>query len=327
MTRAIKMQAPGLEALAGAKTTTAKSSVLLLNNILSGDKNQVPELVKIQAELIIKAQARGSRGDGGAMRLYFLARHFNKSGSQTIRLLDFWHFLKPHGLKRSTYERWFNRAVAIGLFTRRSKKLIDLADITGIGKAAVLFDCEITSDKPELIELKKLINEGWVNRVWACYVKQYEGKPISQGKLEKYTGIAARMQRIYERKAGVQIRRNYIVMPGYSADKLAGVQEFKHAGAFMNNGLMLYRTSNTREIVPAIQANKGSQRKIKKSIYWALSKLVERDAPLRLFNHTVEQFKDTLGNIGKLSKQGKATPDYIYLATQSPGFWDEVLVY
>ena len=314
------LKATALRAGELGATNTATKPYLQLNSITPC---QVLGEVKIQADLILKAT---TRGDGGAIRLYFIGRQFNKTGSGTIRLLDFWHALKAAGLKRSTYERWLERGVAIGLFKRRNKRQVDLADITGIVDAAVKFDCEITSNKPQLIELKKLISKGWVNSVWACYVKQYEGKPISQGKLEQLTGIAPRMQRIYERKAGVQIRRNYIVMP-YSADKLAGVQEFKHAGAFMSNGLMLRGTSNTREIVPAIQANKGSQRKIKKSIYWALSKLVERDAPLRLFNHTVEQLKDTLGNIGKLSKQGRETPDYVFLATQTPGFWDEVLVY
>ena len=303
--------------LAGTKPTT--KSVLHLNNILSGDKKQE---VKIQADLILKAM---SKGDGGAMRLYFLAKTFNHYGSGTIRLLEFWHFLKAAGLDRSTYERWLNRAVAVGLFKRRDKKQIELGDLAGIVKAALLFDCEITSPEPQLITLKTLISKGWAFSVWACYIKQFEGKAISQGKLEKYTGIAPRMQRIYEHKAGVQIKRNYVIMQGHGASELAGVREHKHAGAFIHQGEIMYRTSNTREVVPAMLANKGSQQKIKKSIR-ALAKYWVRDNRIRLFNKDIDKLNDMLGYIGKLSKQGKETPDYLFLETRKPGIWEEVAV-
>lgn len=308
----LKNQALRAGALGGAKQTTAKSSVLYLNYTIPC---QDMTGVKIQPEVLLKA-ARSQ--NGGAARLFFLAKQFNQSGSRTIEKSEFMRWLLSLGISRRVSELWLARALEIGLMTRRDQWL----DLAGRARGYMILGCNKIYKQDALIELNKLISKGWQAWVWACYVERFNERPISQAALRGLTDIPERDQREYERRAGVKKVRNIAFDMSRKADQLAGTLEFeKKQNAFNYQGVLAWNMPNSRRVNGVSYANKGRNRKIQKAINCSCKKEARDNKVLTIYHHTAEGLKSALNKAKRLSIQGFDLPDWLYLQTKQERFW------
>ena len=309
MKRLLKNQPPGTRAAGGANTAT--KPCLLLNNI-----TPVKFLgeVKIQPEVLLHA-ARGK--NGGAARLFFLAKHFNSSGSRTIETKKFRRWLLSLGISQRVYELWLARALQIGLITRRDQWL----DLTDWARGYAILGCFKIYKRPALIPLNKLSSKGWLCWTWAAYVKRYEGRIISQAALRKLTGIPERTQRQYERRAGVVITRNIAFDLDRKADQLAGTLEFGHKNAFAYKGVMAWGLPNSRQINGVNYGNKGRNRKIQKAINRSCIKEARVNQVLKIYHGSVKTLKAAQRKARDWSKADITLPDWLYLQSDNTRFW------
>jgi len=307
---------PDLAGPAGGGTKSATKPNLYLNYTADVKScHGFNELIKIQPEVLLRA-ARGQ--NGGAARLFFLAKHFNQSGSRTIEDKAFRRWLLSLGISRRVYENWLNRALEIGIITRRDQWL----DLLGRDSAFPILGANKIYKRGALIEIKKLIGKGWQAYAWAAYVKRFEDQPISQAKLRELTDIPERDQRQYERRAGVIKTRNIALDRSRKADQASGAIEFGRPGVFVckSADCLAWGLPNSRA-VPGIElGNKGRNRKIQKGINRLC--LMARDGKaLRIYHESEKALKTTFKQLRKASIRGETLPDWLYLRTNQPRFW------
>ena len=276
--------------------------------------------VKIQPEALLHA-ARGK--NGGAARLWFLAKHFNQSGSRTIQAREFGRWVRSLGVERRTFEMWLTRALQIQLMTRRGKML----DLNGWARGYIILGCTHAKQQA-LIPLDKLIGKGWLSWTWARYIKRFENRPISQARLRELTGIPERNQRQYERRAGVIRTRNIALDPSRKADQAAGMREFEHAGAFAYKAgdCVAWNIPSSREVPGVELANNGRSRKIQKLINCLCNNGARDNYSFKIFYKDDQQLKDGLNKAKRLSIKGLTLPDYFYKQTDKARFFEAVRV-
>lgn len=294
--------------------------------IANKDKNsQDTKRIKIYPDLLLTA-ARGN--NGGAAKLWTLAKFFNPGGCGAIPNKDFRQFaIKDLKIKRGTYDVWLARALHIKLLERSGDNLI----LTGYARAAVILGVDHVG-RPVNIPLEKLIKRGWLSYVWASWLLShgFTDKPISRAALRDLSGVPERNQIEYERKAGVINHSNYAKHEGVDTK-----EDFYHLAiekgrpVFDHEGQTLERLPNSREIENEHirTAPKGRTRRVN-SLLKDLSVNGGRDPKqtiTRKYCRGEKQAEQARKKIGRMANQGiRGLPDFIYQAADKQGFWHAI---
>jgi len=280
--------------------------------------------IRILPDILLTA-ARGK--NGGAARLWLLARHFSPGGSGYIPAKALRrHVINDLQVKRGVYDIWLIRAQAIGLLTRQGINL----KITGQAQAAVIVGLERVGD-PGYIPVKALINKGWIAEVWAAWIrcKGLEKRPISRAAMRGMSGVIERSQRNYERLAKV------INRPNYAVDKrrkgggwVEYIRENEKRGAFAigKAEVLAWRLPNSRAVGDNTERRgHGRTRRVNAQIADLLvNSGQDPQAIARLYCQCDKQVDKAQKKIKRLGRKGIKTPDWLYQATERVGFWDAI---
>ncbi len=266
------------------------------------------------------AAARGK--NGGAVRLWFLAKNFDIGGCGAIPNKAFRQYvINDLKVKRGTYDVRLSRALKIGLLERQGKYL----KLAGYARAAVIVGVKRVK-RPAYISLGKFINNGWLAWVWAAWIKsnKLEGRPISRKALRIMSGVPERTQREYEKKAGVYNQSNYAKDLTRSPDQIGDIALFERSGVFLYQGQITWRLPNSREVRDIEEAPKGRIRRINSRLK-DLYNNGGRDpqaAYVRVYCQSDKQLDMTQKTIRRLgNKDVDGLPDWIYKASSKEGFW------
>jgi len=209
----------------------------------------------IYSEIILKSRySTGVKNGGNGARLYFLAKDWDLSKRGCL-LEDLFrsYIVDDLGISDWNYRRWLNSAVELGLIskvtTSRDKRLLIL---TAYSEACRLL--EIDRLKPmQAITIKDLIGKNWQSKLWACFLANYQGNPISRETLFDLSGVKQSTQRNLEkRNSKIRNHHNYAKDTSLTKDQLSGYREFVNKSAFLHRGQITFRLPDTKEIKGAI---------------------------------------------------------------------------
>ena len=276
---------------------------------------------------ILLHAARGK--NGGAVRLWFLAKHFNPGGCGVIPNKAFRHYvINDLKMKRGTYDVWLARALHIKLLERQGENL----KLAGIARAAVILGVEYI-EQPVDMPLDKLIKKGWLSWVWGAWLLcNGFTRPISRAALRDLSGVPERNQRDYENRAGVINHANYAKHKGANTkETFYHLKIEKGRPVFDHEGQTLERLPNSREIKNKhIQtAPKGRTRRVNSQLQDLLN-IGGRDPKQTITRRYCQGEKQTgaaLKRIMNLKNKGAhGLPDYVYQAANIKGFWHAIAI-
>jgi predicted DNA-binding transcriptional regulator len=295
-----------------------------MNIIADINKCQDSKRIKIYPDIMLAA-ARGK--NGGAVRLFFLAKHFNAGGCGTIPAKALRRYvIKDLKVKRGTYDIWLARAAHIGIIQRQGKNL----KLAGYAAAAVIVGCDRIG-RGEYMPLEKFIKKGWLGYVWAAWIKSkgLEDRPISRRTMRELSGIPERTQRLYDKQAGIKKQANYAkdtTRPG-SKGMIDYINEFEQdkikSKAFLNNGEITWRLPNCYKTKHIEEAARGRLRRINSQLKDLLNnggRDPESGHYIRRYCKSDKQVKRSQQNIRRLGNKDIEVPDWIYQASNIKGF-------
>jgi len=226
---------------------------------LKSDNSRYGGRIKIYPDILLSA-ARNNKG--GAIRLWFLAKHFNNrhyEGSGLIPRKEFRRWIiKGLKWKAGTYDRYLHEAQKLGVINI-SGQVYKLAGWHKGAAAAGIY--HIGYD--ELIPLDQFAGKKWLAYSYAAFVKQLQNgkpRPISAVRLSELTGIPIRTIYHYDNITGINKRANYAHHPkNTTADQ--------YAEAVLKDGLNMFVDRNNRALqrLPSTRTvpNKAAQTKTK----------------------------------------------------------------
>jgi hypothetical protein len=282
--------------------------------------------MKIYPDILLNAK---NETDGGAIRLWSIAKHLNPGGCGAIPYKSLRKYsLTILKLKRGTFDIWISRAIYRGLITREGKNI----KMASVAKVASLYGLKKIS-RPIYIGIARLINHGWSAYVWNGWLQSagMMNKPRSRYVFETSSGIKPRTQLNYENKSNVINHANYAKhLEEASLENCWELKANQGRPIFLYCGKEIYeRLPNTRESnIPDLKpASRGRIKRINSDLKRInqvrnLSKYGGQDSLelMRIYCASREQKKSCLAKIRKLSIQDRKTPDWIYSAGRK-GFW------
>ena len=288
----------------------------------SGDR------IKIYPDILLTA-ARGK--NGGAVRLFFLAKHFNTGGCGVIPSKALRQYvINDLKVKRGTYDIWLARALHIGIIQTQGTNL----KLAGYAAAGVIVGCDRIG-RGEYMPLEKFIKKGWLGYVWAAWIKsnKLEDRPISRRTMRELSGIPERTQRFYDKQAGIKKQSHYAkdtTRPG-SKGMVEYINEHERdkirSKAFLNNGEIAWRLPNSYKTKHIEEAPKGRLGRINNQLK-DLSNNGGRDPKdglfIRRYCKSDKQAKRSQQNIRRLGNKDINVPDWIYQASNIKGYWHAV---
>jgi len=268
---------------------------------------------------IMLAAARSK--NGGAVRLWFLAKNFNPGGCGAIPNKAFRHYvINDLKIQRGTYDIWLARAVHIGIIQRQGTNL----KLAGYAAAGVIVGCDQIG-RGEYIPLEKFIKRGWLGYVWAAWIKsnKLENKQISRRTMRELSGISERSQRLYTKQAGIKANIHYAkdtTRPGSKA-LVDYINEHERdlikSKAFLNNEYATWRRPNSYETKDVQEAPRGRLSRINRQLKDLLNnggQDPESRPIVRVNCKSYNQIKASLKRIRDLSNRGvEGLPNLLYL--------------
>ena len=284
--------------------------------------------IKIYPDLMLAA---ARQENGGAVRLWFLAKSFNAGGCGAIPNKAFRQYMiNDLKVKRGVYDVWLARALHIGIIQRQNTNL----KLAGYAAAGVIVGCDRIG-RGEYIPLEKFIKKGWLGYVWAAWLKSHklEDRPISRRTMRELSGIAERTQRLYDKQAGIKIQANYAkdtTIPG-SKGMVEYINEYGRdkirSKAFLNNGGITWRLPNNYKTKHIEEAPKGRLGRINSQLKDLLNNGGQdpKDSLfIRIYCKSDKQIKGSQKNIRKLGNKDIEVPEYIYQEANIKGFWHAI---
>jgi len=292
------------------------------------NSSQDSKRLKIYPDIMLAA---ARQENGGAVRLWFLAKNFNAGGCGAIPNKALRQYvINDLKVKRGVYDVWLARALHIGIIQRQDTNL----KLAGYAAAGVIVGCDRLG-RGEYIPLEKFIKKGWLGYVWAAWIKsnKLEDRPISRRTMRELSGIAERTQRLYDKQAGIKIQANYAKDTTRAGSK--GMVEYinEHerdkirSKAFLNNGEITWRLPNNYKTKHIEEAPRGRLGRINNQIK-DLSNNGGRDPKdglfIRRYCKSDKQLKGSQKNIRKLGIRDIEVPEYIYREANIKGFWHAI---
>jgi len=269
--------------------------------------------------------------NGGAVRLWELAKNFNTGGCGAIPNKAFRQYvINDLKVKRGVYDVWLARAVHIGIIQRQGTNL----KLAGYAAAAVIVGCDRIG-RGEYIPLEKFIKKGWLGYVWAAWIKSHnlEDRPISRRTMRELSGISERTQRLYDKQAGIKTQANYAkdtTLPG-TPEMRDYLNEYERgkikSKAFLNNGEITWRLPNNYKTKHIEEAPKGRLNRINNQLKDLLNNGGQDPKDglfIRRYCKSDKQLKGSQKNIRKLGNKDIEVPEYIYQEANIKGFWHAI---
>jgi hypothetical protein len=174
---------------------------------------------------------------GGAIRLYFAAKHIDQDGRGWVNVEDLKEYLSGFGVSDRTVRNWISDALDLGLLERWHDEN-NLFNLIGLARTAAILGLDRLDKCPVNIPGKKLFKSGWHLSAWSGYIKaNHQNQRASQETLYKLTGVPVSTQRLWNQKAKV-IRRRAVAVSNIPGDHLDGVREYndqRRASPFIFN--------------------------------------------------------------------------------------------
>lgn len=257
----------------------------------------------------------------GAVRIYFLAKHFNSWGSQRVIEKDFRDWIIGLGINKRRYYRWLKDALDLGLINREGGHLV-LISYT----AMAINSGSESIGAAYMLTMKQFLQRDLLSHLWKCYMVGFNGKITSRAKLEKRTGIKPKTQYRYEKKRGIKRTCQYASDPAYKADDIEAFREFKNPTAFVHLEKIYWCIGSIVEVSGVQTVASQRQRKIQRDLDNLETKVL-RDYSFffRSFNRSDKQLKQTFRNLRKRSIADKRIPEYVYLLDKA-NLWQAVRV-
>ena len=206
--------------------------------------------IYIYSEMILKAIYRSDISCAGeALRLYFLAKDWDKSKRGSLVESEFRSYIvNDLKVKDWNCRRWLNSAIEIGLIKRAIQPKGGKLLLTGYRKACGLLGIDRLQPM-QAIKIKDLMSKNWRSHIWACFLANYQDRPISRQTLCKLSGVKKLTQINLEKKTErIKNAPNYAKIGKLSADHLTGYKELVHPGARNYKGELFRQLPNTRKI-------------------------------------------------------------------------------
>jgi len=282
--------------------------------------------VKIYPDLII-AGIKDHNKNGGAVKLWTLARHFNQPGGcGYIPAKALRHYLiNDLGVKRGVYDVWLSRALAIGLLERKDKD--KNIKIVGLARAAAILKVDHIR-RPEYIYIGKLIKKHWLAWIWAAWLESMRllDRPISRAALRDISGIPERSQVDYERLARVINHANYAKHEGAESKEAIFNLLMQGRPVFDNNGQTIERLPNSRDFEDSdiAPAPEGRTRRANSQLKDLLNIGGQdpKKTKERRYCQGGKQTEETLKKIARCkNKGGLDLVKWIYQASDKKGYW------
>jgi len=292
--------------------------------------------IRVYPDILLRASRNEN---GGAVRLWILAKNFNEGGCGVIPNKAFRQYvINDLKVKRGTYDVWLARAKHIGIFKIEEVGPIEdqkqYYKLAGYARAAVIVGCDRLG-RGEYLPLEKFIKKGWLGYVWATWIKSHrlEDRPISRRTMQELSGISERSQRLYDKQAGIETQANYAkdTTRAGSQGMVDYINEFEQdkikSKAFLNNGEITWRLPNSYKTKDIEEAPKGRLRRINNQLQDLLNN-GGRDPKsgnyVRRYCESDKQVKRSQKNIRKLGNKDIEVPDFIYQLSDKKGFWHAI---
>lgn len=235
-----------------------------------------------------------------ALGLWALARALDAQGAGRVLRADFDKAALSLGLSTHKLKRYKAEALAAGLLlpvTRHKDGAAVLAYVNA-QRAAALLDVSHMGAAAVVVPAGKLKRAAlWKSALWAAYHagRSLEPGPISRETLEALSGVPARTQRLYERRAGVKVTRNFWredLPPAAEHERRDIIAEHKLAGrsAFVVRGrlgeCLLVTLPNSYEVRSAKLANVRTARRLNRNLRGLVKNAAgqQRQERVRLFH-------------------------------------------
>jgi len=175
----------------GLKREPSEEEKRNIRRQLAQDEQPTGTTVRVWPSLLVASW--NYRKASGALRLYFLARTLDPSGSGVVASVDLWQAAKELKVNRRTFDTWKADALRLGIFKRLNEWTLRVVSQDKVFK---LLNCQNIDKATAIISLKSLFSKGWRACVWAAYLKaNHDEKPISQKKLQELTGVSVSAQK------------------------------------------------------------------------------------------------------------------------------------
>ena len=215
--------------------------------------------LKIYPEILFRAIHRNK--PVGAFRVWFIAKDFDIGGCGFIPAKAFRQHLRALGIPKQTLYRWLEQAGRLGLITWQDK----VYRLTSWQNGAIAAGVSRLA-RAVLIPKERFLSKGRLAWCWAGIILHHKGM-ISRAALEALSGVPARTQLEYEKKAGVQNKANYASYgrPENNPEVAIGVIDLP--GHYGKGGEVRRRLPNSREVSEVSLANKGRLKQINRALY------------------------------------------------------------
>ena len=267
----------------------------------------------VYSEIILTAlYFDGVKNGGNGARLYFLAKDWDLSKRGSLVEADFRSYIVNNlQVNDWNYRRWLNSAIEIGLISKiitpKGKKLL----LSGYSKACELLG--ITHLQPmQGITIKNLMGKNWQSELWACFLANYQGRPISRQTLFNLSGVKQSTQRNLEKRTSkIKNIRNYAKDTSLDKSHLTGFKEHVKKNAFLHMDQITFRIADTKEV-------KGVKAKSKTSTLRHLNRCIRSSCYVagqiyaRLYCEDGKELK-------KAEKQREG--EYLFLKSEQKGFY------
>jgi len=199
----------------------------------------------------------------GAFRLWFIAKDFDSGGCGFIPAKAFRQYLRALGIPKQTLYRWLGQAGTLGLITRQDK-VYRLTSWQNGARAAFTKSQRLC--RAVLIPKERFLSKGWLAWCWAGFILHHTGI-ISRAALEALSGVPARTQLAYEKKAGVVNKANYASYLRPENDPEMAIGLIDLPGHYGKAGEIRRRLPNSREVSEVSLANKGRLKQINRALF------------------------------------------------------------
>jgi hypothetical protein len=283
---------------------------------------QLPEKVKMWPMTGLTA-VKDNRG--GAWRLWVFAHNLDQQGSGKVKRSELYEYCDLIGINQRTRRRWLSHAIALGLLIEATDRQGDeVYYLAGLARGAGIVGCSKIG-RPASVDAEQLARPGWRALVWAAYLVTLNGRPISQRRKEKITGIPDRTQRKYQAEVQGSAIRNYVEI-----EKKAGggyVDYFKEVtGKHVyqdRSGRVWQRLPDIRTVPPSVAKSKpkGRSRIAQKRLNRNTSSIVGlgQDHPnARLFHGSYSAARAEQKRLSRMEKRDRPYEVFKLLVTCLP---------
>ena len=179
----------------------------------------------------------GNHLAGGAMRMYYLAKHIDEFGSGIVSHDELRRAYAEVDVSQRNFQRYLKKALQLGVFEPiyREKSSTLVYRLCSYGDAARAIGCLHLAPSPAAVKMSNFFSKNSRAYAWAAYRSTFGNSRISRQKLAELSGVCVRSQIYYEKALGIEGIAQYAVDEERSISELKGIKEHFRRHAFLMN--------------------------------------------------------------------------------------------